>query len=343
MEDHGIVIGIERYPGISDLKGPCNDAERFHDWLVDPARGGVDPANVEMIRSTDFPEPTSVDDAHPVLSEISTLFRPHAEKAAQHEHTDGRLFIFAAGHGFADPQNMETSALYSAEASLLWSTHLAVNGYAQFLRRHYAFSEIILIVDSCRSTLPMQRVVDPPHLPELAPHPQARRAKFFRAFAQFGEVARERPFNGEVRGIFTEMILDALEKAEPNRLGRVTGSIVKEHVHNSIKRIAGNDDVEPPEIYAESNRDVLFLTRETQAADLAIVEGGVETIFATQDHHLGQTLLFETGTPARKVGRKTIAGSPMTLSIRPGIYKVIVEETRQSTLFEVPGNAIVSL
>jgi hypothetical protein len=36
-----VVVGINRYPGIKDLKYARDDAERFRDWLVDLEGGGV--------------------------------------------------------------------------------------------------------------------------------------------------------------------------------------------------------------------------------------------------------------------------------------------------------------
>ncbi|WP_299961101.1 caspase family protein [uncultured Roseobacter sp.] len=343
MADRGIVIGIENYPGISDLAGPCNDAERFANWLIDPDKGGLDSSDVALINSRQFPKPNSVDDARPVLSEVNALFRPLVTQAANGNQVDDRLFIFAAGHGFADPQDMSSAAVYTAEASQFWSVNIAINNYAQFLRRQFAFREIILIVDACRTTFPTQRI-ERPQLPELDPHPYADRVKLFQAYATgFGKESRERHFGAEVRGIFTEAIMDALNKAVPNRLGRVTGSIVSRHVHNVIDRIAATDTVAPPEIVFDENRDALFIERDPPATDDAISADGINTLFATQDHHQNQTLILETGSPSVEVGRVTIQSSPTALSLLPGIYKAVVEETGQTMLFEVPGNDIVSL
>ena len=48
--DHAIVVGINGYQsGIPSLQGCINDAELFHEWLVDPAGGGLDPVNVHLI------------------------------------------------------------------------------------------------------------------------------------------------------------------------------------------------------------------------------------------------------------------------------------------------------
>ena len=103
MPDQAVVIGIDAYPGMYDLHGPCNDSLAFRDWLVDPEGGGLSGEDdVALLRTSDFSWPADIQDAHPILDELQTLFRPLVARAAESEHVDGRLFIYVAGHGFAD-------------------------------------------------------------------------------------------------------------------------------------------------------------------------------------------------------------------------------------------------
>src|SRR5215472_8538461 len=52
-ENHyAVVVGINRYPGISDLAGPVNDAAAFYGWLVDDTAGGLPPENAWLVEAS---------------------------------------------------------------------------------------------------------------------------------------------------------------------------------------------------------------------------------------------------------------------------------------------------
>ncbi|WP_238705060.1 caspase family protein [Parasedimentitalea marina] len=334
MPDHAIVIGIDRYPGISDLQGPCNDAQLFREWLINPAGGSLDPANVKMCLSSEFDPPDGLEDAHPLQSEIERLFRPLSTRAAHGEHIDGRLFLFVAGHGFADPQDMDSAALYAADATDEFHTHVAVELYASYFRRLWTFNEIFLIFDACRTNLPFQRISSPP-LPELQAHANTNKVKMFYGYATgFGSAARERKFDGVAHGVFTKTMIAALESATPNRLGRVTGSIIKDRVHNIFGEVAGDLVVTAPTIKVDSDKEVLFLQREAAEAV------GPETMFQIRDQYLGQTLIFESFGGVEVI-RHTIVELKFGLRIEPEFYKVLILETEENDLIEVRGDAII--
>ncbi|MBK1722143.1 caspase family protein [Thiocystis violacea] len=334
MADQGVVIGIDSYPGMQDLKGPCNDAEAFRDWLVADDGGGLDDARVAFMTTRQFPPITEIGNAHPVLDELETLFRPLVKQAAHLQHTEGRLFIFAAGHGFADTQEADSAALYAANAELEMPTHLALMKYADFFRRTWAFDEVILILDACRVTNPFHQIGFPP-LPRVTPHPSADKVKTFTAYAAgFNRTAREREFeDGRVRGIFTVALLDALRNATPNRLGRVNGTAVKRLVHNSLDRFAGSVAITPPQINADENKDVSFSVRAPSAIPVS---------FQIQPQYANLVLVIATGA-LEAIYRAPITSTDFKLDLAPGLYKAWIEGAAASTLFEVSGHVSVSL
>ena len=81
-EDYAVVVGINKYPGISNLKGAENDAQAFKNWLVKKDGGDVsnDASHLQVILSSDFPDTDVVDDAHPTIIEINKA------------HSDGKKF-----------------------------------------------------------------------------------------------------------------------------------------------------------------------------------------------------------------------------------------------------------
>ncbi|MEM8885813.1 MAG: caspase family protein [Planctomycetota bacterium] len=333
MSDRAVVVGISAYPGLRSLQGPCHDARRFRDWLVRPDGGGLTPGAVRMLLTDDFPAPTGVDDAHPVVAELDDLFRPLVKEAALQNHVDGRLFIFVAGHGFADSDDIDSAALLAANAEALFPVHLAVEKYAEFFRRTYAFRELILVMDACRTTNPLHEIGSPP-LPAVQPHPRASRVKYFRGYgASFNHVARERAFNGgTVQGIFTMAFLDALESARPNQAGRVNGTAIKRHIHNRIAAIAGDVAIAPPDIAADEDKDVFFVHR---------AQSGIDVAFTFPDAYVGHELVVEFGDRTLS-GRFAIDGPALTVPLAPGLYKVYVDGTDASHLIEVPHDGAIA-
>lgn len=321
-EDHAIVVGIRIYPGMSSLQGPCNDAEAFRAWLSRPDGGNVKAAKIRFLVTDQFPPPTGVANARPLADEIHALFRPLVSKGAIDGRQGRRLYIYMAGHGFSDPQDMDTAALYAANAQLTFPLHVAGTAYAEWFRRQATFDEIVLIMDCCRATTPMNEIV-PPQLPTLSGSAQAKNVRTFYAYATcWSGVARERRFSGAVRGIFTHALLDAFDNALPGHAQRVTGTAISDYVHNS------HYFVNPPDIKLNPIKDVVFAVRQ-RAATLQVrlrvnpFEGGEHVVVTDTDG----TVVFEAGP---------LTTDTVTVDEPAGFYKAAVKGTSRSTLFEIP-------
>src|SRR5437763_656487 len=53
LNDHALVVGIDRYPALGPLSGAERDATEFHKWVT--SEGGVDPASATKIVSSAYP------------------------------------------------------------------------------------------------------------------------------------------------------------------------------------------------------------------------------------------------------------------------------------------------
>jgi hypothetical protein len=333
MSDYAVVIGIENYPGLVNLQGPCNDVDSFVQWLEDPNGGGLDEQNIAKKTCKDFPQPLGPEDAHPVLADLENLFRTLVTKAAENKHTDGRLFIYVAGHGFSEQQDMDSAALITAGADLYNNMHMAVLDYANFFRKAWAFKEIIVLMDTCRTTNPMQSISKAP-LPKILPHINANKVKMFTGFATgHNNIARERDMGGHVRGIFTTAFIDALEKAVPNKRGIVNGSAIKNFLHNNIDTFAGAEVVSPPEIKLDQFKEVTFLCRDAYLEGINIVVGADK---------INKTLIIKFGGQ-EEVYREVIETNEINLSLQPGLYKVEITDTQINRNIEVPKDARITL
>ncbi len=123
LVDRALVVGINRYPGISMLSGAESDAQAFYDWVTDPAGGGVKPENALLILAQNFPTPTDVDDALPGKEQIEKFFTK-VDECADANNNDGsgdglragkRLWLFFSGHGFAP--SLDRSGVLMANAT----------------------------------------------------------------------------------------------------------------------------------------------------------------------------------------------------------------------------------
>src|SRR5215475_5387322 len=145
-DDFAVVVGISRYPFISDLKGPENDARNFHDWLLAPQGGGVPKQNAKLILSSDF-SPTEIpEDAEPTTERIDRTFGQLVRRGMNNNGCVGRrLYIYLAGHGFAP--NVDEAALLMANAGLgFYGNHIPGRSYANWFLVAAYFTEVVLFM-----------------------------------------------------------------------------------------------------------------------------------------------------------------------------------------------------
>jgi hypothetical protein len=335
VADHAVVIGIESYPGLSDLEGPSNDASAFYDWLVSPAGGNLDPVNVRKSLTTDFgPQEDDVNAIRPQLDDLHCLFDDLLEPAVNAEHIGDRLFLYAAGHGIADSQEMNDVAVMSANARPMMPLHITLTLYAQWFRRSSAFDEVILIMDCCRDVNVMISLV-PPTLVQLPPRARAGRVKTFYAFAtEWAHVAKEREIDGVKRGIFTTALLDALKKQKPNRRGRVTGSLIARYIRDKITIFAGDKEIRPPQIDAPEDRDVLFVHRD--------VAPTVDVAFIANAARIGKEFVVFDGQ-LNEVHRIQLAAEKFTIPLHAGYHSWTIVGSDQLAPFEVPTDEAIAI
>lgn len=328
--DYAIVVGIDSYPGeegipgLPRLEASERDARKFEEWLLDPAGGAVPRPRVKTAMSSD------VTPGEPSWGTVNRPFRELANETLRTGRigpVGRRLYIFLAGHGFSDPQEMNTAALLSAEASYFYTPHVAGRRYAEWFRRNGAFEEIVLVMDCCRELNDLMGLQDPP-FPKTKNTEEARRVRFFYAYAtEWGQTTRETLIDGEVCGIFTKSVLDALRNAPPDESGRVTGQRVKDYIHNRITELMNGAGAPAPQIDIDSQRDIVFAERDvTQTRKVSVVLDPFVSgmTVAVIDAFENLVMEVETATPI------------VVLDLPPGIYKVVAAGTR-SEMFELVG------
>ena len=210
---YAVVVGIDRYPGISDLTGAKADATKFAEWLLDPDEGALPRDNVQVLVKSPDEEATymSLETAEPTQDSIDDALRNVVDAVRAQLDVDRsawqrtRLYLYVAGHGFA-PAGSEGSLLVANAGPGIYSRNLDLPRYRAYCSACAFFSEVVIFADCCRTRVGPGPAGTGPRLdPCPAPYRRARtrladrlrgRSRPRRDELTFGE-------DDEARGYFT--------------------------------------------------------------------------------------------------------------------------------------------
>ncbi|KUF17941.1 MULTISPECIES: caspase family protein [Streptomyces] len=323
---YAVVVGINRYPAITDLQGARGDATRFRDWLVDPAGGGVPEANVALVTATEHDESKAdVLSAVPTRENVNqALYRTNTAVRAAVEGdaaawADTRLYVFLAGHGIA-PFGGDAALLMANAALDLLGNHIAVRPYLAWYESASPFHEIVIFADCCRTRFGGVAAFGPPFT-DTTEAPD--KVECFVGYASaLGDPAYEQQESApdRSRGHFTSALLEGLRGAGGGTVtpeGRVTSDSLAPYVRQHVLDRTRNEPVP---------QEARFL-RET-STPIVLAEGlrGVGSYPVT--------LRFPAGFRGRVELRGrgitgprwvTIEGADHVESLVPGFYKAVPE------------------
>ncbi len=112
--DFAVVIGLNYYPNLGDLKGAEPDALAFAEWLRSEAE--VPPCNIQLITSSMYGPVSDALEARPNCVDVDRPFRRLLAlgRAISPKRVGRRLYIFLAGHGFSP--DWDTASMFTADA-----------------------------------------------------------------------------------------------------------------------------------------------------------------------------------------------------------------------------------
>lgn len=240
LDHYAILVAINRYPGLTNLAGPENDADNFFRWLIDPAGGDLqnpigrppDQRRVEVIRSSDFPAVVDPYDANPTETEFKkVLNRWLKDKDDWHDRVGERLYLFFAGHGFTAGA-ITDPALFTAQAQSGDTAHIAGYRYASKIQNSGFFDEIVLIMDCCQDVLKASQVGDPSWSP-----PDRQRSSKVKLMEAYGAPRGRKAFEtdgavGPVHGYFSSVFMEAVETAPADADGYVMARAVEDKFYD---------------------------------------------------------------------------------------------------------------
>ena len=328
--DWAIVVGIQSYPEMPPLEGPDNDAQDFYDWLVDEKGGGVPTKQAKLIITPKDKIPfKNPEKAVPTYMQIENAAYHLVELAGRkplkdgHKYIGRRLYMYYAGHGFAPRE--EQTALIMANATKMRigaGYHWLGQRTAEWFFRAGYFDEIVLLMDCCRSILPVPEL-SWPWADDTAPDFQQRVRRFY-AFATGWslDTRGERDNAGKVHGVFTRVLLDGLRKyANAPNSDVVTTDSLSVYIRSRIP------DLQPSDFRVDS----------FEVGKVSEQAGGFPVTIIVPQQAVGkniEVITYIDGAPS--VVRKAVAPSPgWLINLQKGFYQVQVPELNLQKLFSV--------
>jgi Caspase domain len=332
VTDHAVVVGIAKYPGLTDLAGPDTDAQAVYDWLVDPAGGRLDTQNVELIRSAQF-DPVDPRDPKPASGVVKAALVRIAAKTQQ--APGNRLYLYFSGHGFAP--TLEEGALLTAEASQLAPFHVYAHSWLKAFRRAGLFRDVVLWMDCCMN-FQQSIMVDEADM-RIAQSTRPPGPAFVGLAAQTKSALEHTMPDGKVHGVFTWTLLEGLRGGASDERGRVTGESLKSFLQSAMPeflpeeaRRAAAVDLHPFVRADEGMVFTRFAERPTYPVRLRIPEATA-----------GQRLHLWTGRPHVAAVSQDLDGPEWTGRLVRGLYVAEVPDAGLRQGFQVTGSGQVDV
>lgn len=338
-DHYAVLVGLSRYPQLgepppSDLRGPGNDVDAVHEWLVDPAGGGLPPGNVKLVKSPDADEPPGRgffprrDDIQDGLAELvdaaetkrGTLGSPQLGK---------RLYVYTSGHGFSPTLNQ--GCLHAADAtSGSTQTNVLFTAWLELFQEAGYFKETVLWMDCCMNRDSRNAPSLPTRQQKVSPDPAGPSFIAFAARRPNRAVERPGP-DGKVHGIFTTILLEGLRGAAANPYGMVTGRSLADWLRNAQRGRIDGPDLEDtrvskePEVLRE-DQDLVFARGVPVARYKVVLE------FKGAG---GKAARLWSSRPPRAEKLAIPASGKVELQLAPGMYVVDLAEKQLRQGFQV--------
>lgn len=241
-QDHAILVAISRYRDdlhYPDLDGPLNDHQAFYNWLVDKDGGNVPAENIHRLATSEElarmgkPRPSGLADVAWEPSKHG--FKSKVEKVIQDPDTaefikrDARLYMHFAGHGFSsDWEALQSASLVPADVFGNQMEDIPGTLYMEGIRKMALYSEIVLIMDCCRTLTRTGTYSQTGFRPFSASNQECVRVMSAYAVPKDGS-AQERVLDesdGKPVGLLTHAFLRAIREIPPDILGRVSDNAI---------------------------------------------------------------------------------------------------------------------
>jgi hypothetical protein len=274
-----LIVGIDHYDHIKPLRGCVNDAHSVYAALERDADGTVNFTNPMMLTGTSS---ASGVDRLTLKDAVRELFRDDAEIA---------LFYFS-GHGHID----ETGGFLCATDAASGDDGLSLTEVMTLANQSPATNKII-ILDSCHSGAAAQTAVG-------AAQADIREGVTILSASTADQYAMETGGSG----VFTGLLVDALNGAAANLVGDITPGSVYAHIDQSL----GPWQQRP--VFKTNVKTFVSLRKATPPITLAELQQ-ITTIFSAPGIQLPLDPSFEPSRSAEQIADPSIpAPDPVNLA-----------------------------
>ncbi len=333
---YALVVGINTYPGLTDLGGPVNDAKNFRDWLVDPVGGHLPDDNVRLLLSDD-----GAVSARPLRDEIDDALLDLNAKAMNdigaslEDFARSRLIIYVAGHGIM-PGNGDGALLLANARKGAYSRNIELRAYADWYARAGLFAQVLVYADCCRNWYPQARGTPPTFDDPGRPNGPVQYLIWYGTGPD--EFAYEYTETSippdERRGYFTSALLDGLRGgASARRDGTLTAQALLLFVRVQVSKAVARSKKAVPQVVtvvgtlsdAAHDPVLAWLSAPTRAARVTI----------RFPANFAEPVELELPDDTRLPGDPT--AGPWTVEVPVGRYGVVLAGTDDGSSFAGEG------
>lgn len=243
-QDYGIVLGIDTYAHLENLKGARADADGFRRWLI---AQGVPPGNI-------LPQQLDNDEEYPKYGQLVEPFEELSKRSRRFKDPNfgRRLYVFVAGHG-AMKSLYDAHLLAANFQAHGWSAFLPVRQFVERIAVKASFEEIVMFADCCRTKMSLGE----PPIPipdDVDADSQDVQACYGYATGPARKSREQFVADKGHRGLFTLALLEALEGGAANEDGVITPQSIKWYLEWRMEELKAS---QTPQFYPPQ-REIVF-------------------------------------------------------------------------------------
>lgn len=347
MNEHhyAVVVGINRYPGISDLKFARKDAEDFCAWLKDAEGGDVPDGNIVLITALDHEIPPGArpTDAKPIFEQVENALSALEQRCINHcnahpeDWQKSRLYFFASGHGIASDPN--EAALLMANASReFYGRNFSCAKYLVFYQMAQPFKELVFFADCCRIHVGNAPIFGPTRTGVNKNNGEIITVRGFatifgkRAFEPTSEEEATNP--DQLRGYFTKALIEGLKgQARDPESGEINSRTLSDYVTDRVQALTKNRQ----KPYFPDSASIIFRSKDLPTVMRRTPTYQARILFPGD--FAGQVELLDG--EFKSMGFHEASASPWNIDLMNGLYKITrvdgASSFRNGGVFEIFG------
>lgn len=318
-----VVVGVNRYPAIRDLKKARNDAERFAKWLKDPDGGALPEGNVVPVVVADEEQanPLTRAVARPRLEDVEAALERVWDACEQHvaahpeDWAKTRLYFYASGHGIEPSPTRPALLLADAGPPHHFSRNVSCDHFLEYFRAAQPFRELVFFADCCREVVTAAQP-GRPRWDEVAGN--NGEVIFLPGYATTpGHLAFEGQDPQQGLSHFTQALIEGLEGQAARDDGVIDSASLATYVRARVKELSKDQQIS--QMLADPAAPIVFRRDVAPAAAQAAKTHPIRLLFPAG--FAGLVDLRDGGGVS--LGQHDAAAGPWQVQLENGLYEAV--------------------